>query len=72
MLRALIKGNSSSPVLQALLVELHDFEISNDLNMWFERIASASNPANAPSGDVKRLPVSFRVRLSQRNLLHPT
>ena len=69
-LRALIKSNSSSPVLQALLVKLNEFEIANDLSIWFERIASASNPADAPSrGEVKHLPASFRIRLDRHVLL---
>ena len=70
-LRALIKSNSSSPVLQALLVKLNEFKVANDLNIWFERMASASNPADSPSrGEVKHLPVSFRIRLDHHNLLH--
>ena len=70
-LRALILSNSSSSVLQVLLVKLNEFEIANDLNIWFERIASASNPADSPSrGEVKHLLVSFQVRLNHRNLLH--
>ena len=70
-LRALIKSSSSSPALQTLLSELIEFEISHDLNIWFKRIASASNPADAPSlGDIKHLPLSFRVGLNQQDLLH--
>ena len=70
-LRALIKSSSGSPVLQELLRVLNDFEVAHDLNIWFERIASASNPADAPSrDDTAHLPASFRVRLSLGNLLH--
>ena len=70
-LRALIKSNSSSPVLQALLLRLNEFEMAHDVNIWFERIASASNPADAPSrDDTSHLPPSFRVRPCLRDLLN--
>ena len=70
-LRALIKSNSSSPVLQDLLLRLNEFEMAHDVNIWFERIASASNPADAPSrDDISHLPPSFRVRPCLRDLLN--
>ena len=68
-----LEWKSFSPLLQALLSELNEVEISHDLNIWFERIPSASNPADVPSrGDIKHLPINFRVRLNPCSLLHAT
>ena len=46
---ALIKSASEAPVVRGLLTRLNEFETSNGINCWFERVASAANPADAPS-----------------------
>ena len=48
-LRPLVKSSSSSPLLQSLFDELNQLEIAIDLNTWFGRAPSASNPADVPS-----------------------
>ena len=48
-LSALIKCRSDSPTVKSALLDLTVFEEARDLNIWFERVASSSNPADAPS-----------------------
>ena len=69
-LGALIKCRSGSPVVSALLRDLCNFEDRSGNCVWFERIPSASNPADAPSRfDVNGLPPSFRNRLDVKILI---
>ncbi|OLP77076.1 hypothetical protein AK812_SmicGene42902 [Symbiodinium microadriaticum] len=64
---ALIKSSSEAPVVRGLLVKLNDVETSLGINSWFERVASAANPADAPSRDsTADLPWFCRIRW------HPT
>ena len=64
-LSALIKCKSEAPTVKSALLELTMFEEEHDLNIWFERVASSSNPADAPSrGITSHLPQSFRVNVS--------
>ena len=46
---ALIKSASEAPIVRGLLTRLNEFETSNGINCWFERVASAANPADDPS-----------------------
>eukprot|EP00439_Symbiodinium_sp_Y106_P001451 s6543_g1.t1 len=46
---ALIKSASEAPIVRGLLIKLNEFEISHNINCWFERVASAANPADDPS-----------------------
>ena len=60
---ALIKSSSEAPIVRGLLMRLNEFEESHDINCWFERVASASNPADAPSRSVDvNLPNFCRIR----------
>ena len=64
---ALVKSSSEAPVVRGLLVKLNDVETSRGINCWFERVASAANPADAPSrASVANLPLHCRIRW------HPT
>ena len=64
---ALVKSSSEAPVVRGLLVKLNDVETSLGINCWFERVASAANPADAPSrASVANLPLHCRIRW------HPT
>ena len=64
---ALIKSSSEAPVVRGLLVKLNDVETSLGINCWFERVASAANPPDAPSRvSVANLPLHCRIRW------HPT
>ena len=69
-LSALIRCRSSSPVVASLLLDLCDFEDSSGNHLWFERIPSKSNPADAPSRLVfDHLPNAFRQRFDAAALL---
>ena len=62
-LSALIRCKSPSTVVASLLMDLCDFEDSSGIHLWFERIPSKSNPADAPSRLVfDHLPKAFRQR----------
>ena len=59
----MIRCKSSSPVVASLLMGLCDFEDSSGNHLWFERIPSKSNPADAPSRSVfDHLPKAVRQR----------
>ena len=62
-LSAMIRCKSSSLVVASLLRDLCDFEDVSGNHLWFERIPSKSNPADAPSRSVfDHLPKAFRQR----------
>ena len=64
-LAALIACKSDSPFVTAQLSELCNLEAALDLSIWFERVPSASNPADEPSRmKLDRLAASSRVRWS--------
>ncbi|CAE7739212.1 Ank3 [Symbiodinium sp. CCMP2592] len=48
-LSALICGRSDCAFVQHALNRLFDLEEDRSLNVWFERVCSANNPADAPS-----------------------
>ena len=61
-LAALITCRSDSPVVAQHLLALTNFEDLSGCQIWFERVASASNPADAPSRSVGSLKEAFRIR----------
>ena len=61
-LAALITCRSDSPVVAQHLLALTNFEDHSGCQIWFERVASASNPADAPSRSVGSLNEAFRIR----------
>ena len=61
-LAALITCRSDSPVVAQHLLALTNFEDHSRCQIWFERVASASNPADAPSPSVGSLNEAFRIR----------
>ena len=48
-LGALIAGKSTSPITRAIVELAADWECSSCPGVWYERVASHSNPADAPS-----------------------
>ena len=64
-LAALIACKSDSPFVTTQLSQLCNLEAALDLNIWFERVPSASNPADEPSRmKLGALAASSRVRWS--------
>ncbi|CAE7247216.1 unnamed protein product, partial [Symbiodinium sp. CCMP2456] len=62
-LAALIKCASDATIVAAQLSKLSSFEDAKSISLWFERVESAANPADAPSRfELDGLPKSFRVR----------
>ena len=49
VLASLIKLGSSNDFVCAIASLLADFEAESRISLWFERVPSASNPADAPS-----------------------
>ena len=63
-LAALISGRSDNALVAKLINELSRWEEAHDVALWFERVASPSNPSDAPSrGDMTNLTVASRVRV---------
>ena len=70
-LSSLTRGRSHVPPVRKMLEMLFDWEESHDINVWFERVPGASNPADNPSSGVfSGLPASTRVRLSCDQLVN--
>ena len=62
-LSALIRCASESPVVAAQLAKLSMFEDERGISIWFERVESSANPADAPSRfELTGLPRDFRIR----------
>ena len=61
-LSGLISGKAGSVGVRPFLRSLSALESSVDITLWFERVASHSNPADAPSrGDFTHLPSDRRI-----------
>ncbi|CAE7221591.1 unnamed protein product [Symbiodinium sp. CCMP2592] len=68
-LAALIRGQSDCPFVQSLLSRLFQAEEERDLAIWFERVRSESNPADAPSRGDHSFPAFSRRRFNVQSLL---
>ena len=61
---ALISGRSDNALVAKLINVLSRREEVHDVSLWFEHVASPSNPSDAPSrGDMAGLTVASRVRV---------
>ncbi|CAK9053524.1 Uncharacterized protein SCF082_LOCUS29152 [Durusdinium trenchii] len=71
-LAVLISRKSQSPVIGAILNHLESWEHRTGVVMWFDRVASASKTADAPSrGDFGGLDPAGRVVLTRKRVLEP-
>ncbi|CAE7248689.1 unnamed protein product [Symbiodinium sp. CCMP2592] len=68
-LAAFIRGQSDCPFVQSLLSRLFQAEEERDLAIWFERVRSESNPADAPSRGDHSFPAFSRRRFNVQSLL---
>ncbi|CAE7664494.1 unnamed protein product [Symbiodinium sp. CCMP2592] len=62
-------GSSDCPFVQCAPNRLFDLEEDRSLNVWFERVCSASNPADAPSRGSYLLPDFLRHHSSVSRVL---
>ena len=61
---ALISGRSDNALVAQLISLLSLWEEGQDVSLWLDRVASPSNPSDAPSrGDVAGLPIACRVQV---------
>ncbi|CAE7689738.1 unnamed protein product [Symbiodinium necroappetens] len=66
-LATLINGRSDSLFVQRLLNTLFEWECESRCNVWFERVPSASNPADDPSRLVFPMQPGLRARLDAKS-----
>ncbi|CAE7221598.1 unnamed protein product [Symbiodinium microadriaticum] len=66
-LATLINGRSDSFFVQRLLNTLFEWECESRCNVWFERVPSASNPADDPSRLIFPMQPGLRARLDAKS-----
>ena len=66
-LATLINGRSDSLFVQRLLNTLFEWECESRCNVWFERVPSASNPADDPSRLIFPMQPGLRARLDAKS-----
>ena len=69
-LSALISRKTNSIIVRASVNLLDEWELATGATVWYERVASTANPADAPSrGELADLDVSCRIPLSGDHVL---